>query len=229
MIWPKVFDAAQSPAVSKPSTSAALPDSGQTDEAPLQVSAPWLPLATAQVVPAAASRSTGQVADEPEHVSATSQAPSAGRQTVPATASASAGQVLAVPEQVSGASHAPADARQTVPAAAKPLAGHAADVPEHVSATSHTPLAARHVVPAVRKPSAGQVRAVPLHVSATSQTPADARQVVPLATGEQVPTLPLRLQAPQPELQAVSQHTPFVQNPVVHWLFDVHASAKDAS
>jgi hypothetical protein len=37
------------------------------------------------------------------------------------------------------------------------------------------------------------------------------------------------LHAPQPPLHAVSQQAPFTQNPVGHWLFDVHDRAKDAS
>jgi hypothetical protein len=42
--------------------------------------------------------------------------------------------------------------------------------------------------------SAGQVRVVPSQVSATSQVLAAPRQIVALATGEQVPALPLTRQ-----------------------------------
>ena len=98
-----------------------------------------------------------------------------------------------------------------------------------VSTTSQAPAEARHTVVEDAKLSAGQVSAVPLQVSATSQAPAEARQVVPPATGEHVPTLPERLQAPQPPLQALSQQTPLTQNPVAHWVFEVHVNANEAS
>jgi hypothetical protein len=75
----------------------------------------------------------------------------------------------------------------------------------------------------------GQVSDVPLQVSATSQAAAFGRHTVVLGAGEQVPTLPVRLQTPHPPLHDVSQQTPFTQNPVVHWLLEVQESAKEAS
>jgi hypothetical protein len=102
-------------------------------------------------------------------------------------------------------------------------------IPSQVSATSQIPFCARQTVPRGATASTGQVSDVPLHFSATSQAPFCARQTVVLDAGEHVPTFPDRLQTPHPPLQAVSQQTPFTQNPVAHWLFDVQARANDAS
>ena len=183
-----------------------------------------------QTVPAAARLSAGQSDDVPVQVSATSHPPAAGRQTVPAGANASAGQAADVPVQVSAASHVPVDARQTVVAGAKPSAGQALVVPSQVSGTSQARSLSRgRPSPAPPRASVGQVSDVPLHFSATSQAPFCARQTVALDAAEQVPTCPVRLQTPHPPLQAVSQQTPLTQNPVAHWLFDVHASENEAS
>jgi len=74
------------------------------------------------------------------------------------------------------------------------------------------------------KALAGQSRDFPLQVSATSHTPADARQVGPAATGEHVPTLPVRLHAAQALVQAVLQQTPSTQvRPEAHWLVAAQA------
>ena len=59
---------------------------------------------------------------------------------------------------------------------------------------------------------------VPLHVSVVQALPSSVH-AVPFGLGEQVPTMPVRLQAPQSFVQAVSQQTPLTQNPVAHWLF----------
>jgi hypothetical protein len=65
--------------------------------------------------------------------------------------------------------------------------------------------------------SGGQVIDVPSQLSVASHPPAMAcRQVNPLTRAEQVPTLPVRLQAPQPPAQAELQQTPSVQNPEPH-------------
>jgi hypothetical protein len=82
------------------------------------------------------------------------------------------------------------------------------------------PVAATHV-PIVWHWSVVHVTAVPpVHVPDWHVSPLVhallSLHVVPLATGEQVPTLPARLQAPQPPLHAVSQQTPFTQKPVAH-------------
>jgi hypothetical protein len=70
---------------------------------------------------------------------------------------------------------------------------------------------------------------LPEHVSAASQAPAAAWQTVPAGFAEQVPMLPARLQAPQPPLQALLQHTPSTQKPVAHWPFEVQELANETS
>jgi hypothetical protein len=203
---------------------------GQVVDVPLQVSATSQMLcAGRQTVPAGARASAGQVADVPEQVSGASHPLATGRQTVPAAANLSAGHAAEVPVQVSAASQVLVDARQSVVAGANPSAGQALVVPLQVSGTSHTPFALRQTVPSTATASVGQVNDDPLQVSAASQAPFWARQTVPLDAAEQVPTWPARLHTPQPPLQAVSQQTPFAQNPVAHWLFDVHCKAKDPS
>jgi hypothetical protein len=107
--------------------------------------------------------------------------------------------------------------------------GHAALNPVQFSATSQMLADGRQTVVGGWKESAGQASDNPPQFSATSQMPADARQPVPAATGEQVPTLPGRLHAPQPALQELSQQTPLTQNPLAHWLPDVHPSPRDGS
>jgi hypothetical protein len=148
---------------------------------------------------------------------------------VPAGAKVSGGQDADVPVHVTVASQVPVDAWQTVVAGANPSAGQAFVVPSQVSGTSQGRLALRQTVPSGETASVGQVSEVPLHVSATSHAPFWARQTVPVAAAEHVPTWPVRLQTPQPPLQAVSQHTPLTQKPVAHWLFDVHCSANEPS
>jgi hypothetical protein len=203
---------------------------GQVVDVPLQVSATSQMLcAGRQTVPAGARASAGQIADVPEQVSGASHPLATGRQTVPAAANLSAGHAAEVPVQVSAASQVLVDARQSVVAGANPSAGQALVVPLQVSGTSHTPFALRQTVPSTATASVGQVNDDPLQVSAASQAPFWARQTVPLDAAEQVPTWPARLHTPQPPLQAVSQQTPFAQNPVAHWLFDVHCKAKDPS
>jgi hypothetical protein len=134
-----------------------------------------------------------------------------------------------VPEQLSATSQAPTEGLQTVPARTKLSTGQAADVPVQVSATSQASAEARHTVPDDTTESAGHVVDVPLHVSGTSHVPADVRQIVPVATGEQVPTFPGRLHAPQVPVQAVLQQTPLTQKPVTHWLFEVQPTPNDPS
>ena len=107
--------------------------------------------------------------------------------------------------------------------------GHVALDPVQFSATSQKAAEARQTVVAGWKESVAQATDDPLHVSATSQTPADARQTVPVATGEHVPTFPGRLHEPQPALHVVSQQTPLTQNPLAHWLFEVHPSPREGS
>ena len=160
-------------------------------------------------------------------VSATSHSPSCARQTVPALP-AGCWQVTCDAVALSCVQGLPSSV-QAVPLAFLASAGHVADVPVQFSPgrTRRRPRGRRSSTAA--KPSVGQVSAVPLQVSATSQAPADARQTVPFASGEQVPRWPARLQAPQVRVQAVSQQTPFAQNPVGHWLFEVHPSPNDAS
>jgi len=78
----------------------------------------------------------------------------------------------------------------------------------------------------------------PLQVPSLAQLPADGDVAVqrflgsasPEATAEQAPTLPETLQlrqrplVPAPSLHAVSQQTPSVQKPEVHWLAPVHGA-----
>jgi len=231
----------------------------QTALDPLQLSVVQTFPSSVQAVPFVFIVSAGHAAAAPVQFSATSHSPAADRHEVVEGANASVGQAVDVPVQVSATSQIPAAARQTVPAfpaacwqvALDPLqlsvvhtlpssvqavpfafivsAGHAACVPVQFSATSHSPAADRQEVVEGAKASVGQVRAVPLQVSVTSHVPADARHVVPLVTAEQVPTFPARLQAPQPPLQAVSQQTPFTQNPVAHCVPVMHDSANDGS
>jgi hypothetical protein len=191
--------------------------------------------------------SAGHAAEVPVQFSATSHSPAEERQGIEAGAKPSDGQVALVPVQVSATSHIPAEARQTEPALptgcwqatfvpshwslvqgfpssvhAVPLdilasAGQAPLVPLQVSATSQVPAAARQTVVFEAKASVGQSREVPLQVSATSQTPFAARQVGPAATGEQVPTLPGRLQEAQAPVQVVLQQMPLTQvRPTAH-------------
>jgi len=148
---------------------------------------------------------------------------------VPFARFTSAGQDAVVPLQLSAASHWPAAGRHTVVEGWNASAGQAADVPVQVSATSQAPADARQSVPAATIESAGQAADVPLQVSGTSHRPADPRQMVPLFTGEQVPTWPGKLQAPQAPVQAVSQQTPLTQKPVTHWLFEVQLRPNEPS
>jgi len=57
---------------------------------------------------------------------------------------------------------------------------------------------------------------VPVQVSAKSQAPAEERQTVVAERFEQLPTVPERLHASQAPPQAVLQHTPSTQLPVLH-------------
>ena len=113
---------------------------------------------------------------------------------------------------------------QTLEVGATPFGGQVAEAPVHAAATSHPPgVAARHVVPFAVNPFAGHVTDAPVHVAATSHPPAvpavAARQLVPAASGEQVPTLPGRVQDPQASVQAVLQQMPPTQvKPEAHWL-----------
>jgi hypothetical protein len=92
-------------------------------------------------------------------------------------------------------------------------------VPLQVSATSQVPADARQTVDDGASAFAGQSSDVPLQVSATSQSPFLARQIGPAATGEQVPTLPARLQDEQAPVQALLQQMPLTQvSPDAHWL-----------
>src|SRR6185312_8384477 len=100
--------------------------------------------------------------------------------------------------------------------------------PWHVSAPLQA-FPSVHEVPSAVTTSEGQVSDVPSQVSAGLQTPFPVRHTVVLVAAEQVPTFPGKLQTPHPPLQAVSQQTPFAQNPVTHWLLDVQASPNDPS
>ena len=90
----------------------------------------------------------------------------------------------------------------------------------HFAATSQPPeLAVPQTVDDEANASAGQPSDVPLQVSATSQAPFALRQVGPAAIGEQVPTLPARLQDEQAPVQVVLQQMPLTQvKPDAHWL-----------
>jgi hypothetical protein len=116
-----------------------------------------------------------------------------------------------VPVHFSATSQVLAAARQTVDDGASASVGQTVDVPVHFSATSHVPAAARQTVDDEATPSAGQSSDVPPQVSATSHVPFAARQTVPAAMGEQVPTLPARLQDEQAPVQAVLQQMPLTQ------------------
>jgi hypothetical protein len=54
-------------------------------------------------------------------------------------------------------------------------------------------------------------------------------QVDPFGRGEQIPTVPDRLQALHALVQALSQHTPPTQKPEAHPAFDVQVRAKEGS
>jgi hypothetical protein len=196
---------------------------GQAAALPVQVSATsQTPAGTRHTVVAGANPSAGHAAALPLHFSATSQIPAEARHTVVAGANALVGQAAEVPLHFSATSQIPAEARHTVVAGAKASPGHAAEVPVQVSTRSQVPAEARHTVDDDANPFAGQVRDVPLQVSATSQAPFAARQTVPLATGEQVPTLPVRLHEEQASVQVVLQQTPSTQlKPDTHWLVAV--------
>jgi len=53
--------------------------------------------------------------------------------------------------------------------------------------------------------------------------------VAPFGLGEQVPTVPVRLQAKHEFVQVVLQQTPLAQNPETHWLFVVQVTPRDGS
>lgn len=180
-----------------------------------------------QAVPLGFLPSVGQVVEVPVQVSATSHSPLTGRQTVPGLP-AGCWQAVLVPSHWSLVQTLPSSV-QAVPLVFLASAGQLAEDPVQFSARSHSPAAARQPVVAGAKPSVGQVTDVPLQVSATSQTLTEARHTVPLVIGEQMPTLPVRLQAPQPPLQAVSQQTPPTQKPEAHWLADVHERPEEPS
>jgi hypothetical protein len=88
-----------------------------------------------------------------------------------------------------------------------------------VANTSQRPFWARHTGVDGASASAGQSSDVPLQVSSTSHAPFAARQIGPAATGEQVPTLPARLQDEQAPVQVVLQQMPLTQvKPDAHWV-----------
>jgi hypothetical protein len=136
------------------------------------------------------------------------------------------GQLAAVPVQVSAKSHSPAAARHTVPDAASPSAGHVFDDPEHFSSASQAEVAARQTVVLGSLASVGQAVAVPSQVSWASHEPAAARHTLPDATAPQVPPDDGRLHAWQSLAslfpQAVLQHTPSAQKPLLHQFAPLH-------
>jgi hypothetical protein len=230
-----------------------LASEGQVVLVPEQVSATSQAPAEARHTVPALPAGCWQTAFEPSHWSLVQGLPSSV-QAVPLAFLASEGQVAEVPEQVSATSHSPVEARHTVPALpagcwqaafepshwslvqglpssvqAVPLAflaseGQVAEEPVQVSARSHSPAAARQTVEDEAKALAGQSSDVPLQLSATSHAPAEGRQVGPAATGEQVPTLPGRVQDAQAFVQAVLQQTPLTQvRPTAHWLLEAQA------
>jgi hypothetical protein len=66
------------------------------------------------------------------------------------------------------------------------------------------------------------------HVSAWVQA-LPSLQLAPLGLAVHVPTDPARLHDEHWPVQAVAQHTPFAQNPLVQSLFAVQASPNDGS
>jgi hypothetical protein len=182
---------------------------------------------SAQAVPLAFLASVGQLEDAPVQVSARSHSPAATLQTTPALPAA-CWQAADVPLHLSVVQTFPSSV-QAVPFGFLPSDGHAADEPLQFSARSHSSAAERQMVADDLNASLGQFKDDPLHISATSQVPAAARQTVPFVNSVHVPSEPARLQAPQPPVHAVSQHTPFTQLPVGHWLADEHPSPNAAS
>jgi hypothetical protein len=93
--------------------------------------------------------------------------------------------------------------------------GQVVDVPLQDSARSQSVAAARQVTPALPA-RCWHVRLDPLHLSAVHALPS-SEHAVPFALGEQVPAKPVKLHAPHSPVHAVSQQTPFAQNPDAHW------------
>jgi hypothetical protein len=88
--------------------------------------------------------------------------------------------------------------------------GRVATLPEHEPARHDVPAGCRRQPPAPSHvPSVPQVEA-----AVTAHTPLGS--TVPLATGAQVPRLPVRLHARQDVQDAVPQHTPSTQLPLTH-------------
>jgi hypothetical protein len=157
----------------------------------------------------------GQVAVEPVHVSAGSQAgspPEARHTVVPALKRATH---APAPSQLSGASQSALLLEpQGVLSGAVTFAGHAAVVPEQVSAGSHVAFepAARQVALAGRKVSAGQLSEEPEQNSVTSHGPASPRHTVVLGLKRAAPAAGTHTALP-----LAQSMTPFSQRlPVLH-------------
>jgi hypothetical protein len=197
----------------------------QAAELPLHFCAalatPIVQFAVRQVTAFVANTSFGHAAAFPAHFSAMSQGPADARHSTVFALNASVGQVALVPSHDSATSHVPAAGRQTAPLGCLRSAGQATETPSQLSATSQLlAAAARHTVPDLDFASAGQAADDPLHTSAGSHTPCEARQTVFAAKFVQIPGEPGRLQAWQslasPPPQAVLQHMPSTQLPLVH-------------
>ena len=118
-------------------------------------------------------------------------------------------------EPVVGAAHAPAPSHRRAGVNVEPLQ----------VAAAHTVLLTylRQAPAPLQVPSLPQVDAAAIgHCDAT-------RGAAPAAIGEHVPTFPVRVHAPQPPSHALSQQTPLMQNPLAHWLPDVHEVPSDGS
>jgi hypothetical protein len=178
-----------------------------------------------QAVPFVFFASVGHVADEPVHISTRSHSPDAVRHVVPPLP-AGCWHATFVPSHRSSV--------QTFPSSVHPVpfvffasVGHVADDPVHVSARSHSPAAARQLAPALPA-GCWQMLLVPLQVSVVQGFPSSVH-TVPAGFSEQVPTEPIRLQASQALVQAVSQQTLLTQDPLAHCVPDVHAIPVDGS
>lgn len=148
----------------------------------------------------------------------------------PHDAVATAGQETLAPVQFAASVPTPAAheaPRQLKDDALRISVGQVTTAPVQFSAGSQLPPEARHSTPATARAFAGQNKLTPSHASATSQSPAAARQIGPAATGEQVPSVPLRLHAWQslaPAPHAELQHTPSTQLPLAHATGSAHTS-----
>lgn len=135
-----------SPAVGRQTEPALPAGCWQVSAVPLQESAEQTFPSSVHAVPFDFFASTGQLAELPGQVSATSHSPATGRHEVPLARKLSAGHAAEDPVQFSTTSHAPALERQTVLAPRKESVGQVVELPVQFSAWSHAAATGRHTV-----------------------------------------------------------------------------------